>query len=324
MSHRFISQLADRESVNEVYQAWDKKLRPNRNGNLYLQFTLTDRTGSLHTLIWNASDHIYQSFENGDFLRVEGTAQLYQGEMQLIATKISKVPAQSVQQEDFQLQSPQQIEQATAKLTKLLRSMNNEALLNLAEVYLMDEEFMRKFSHVPAGIKHHHAYIGGLLDHTIQMMTIADRITDLYPSINRDLLLMGTFLHDSGKIEELTFERGFTYTDVGQLIGHLVIAVGTLERKAQEVEKLAGDPFPDELLLQLKHLLVSHHGEYEYGSPKLPMTLEAVALWQIDNLDSRLHHFEQLMQDDPNVESDWTLYHQPIGRKLYKKNLNEQ
>jgi 3'-5' exoribonuclease len=130
--------------------------------------------------------------------------------------------------------------------------------------------------------------------------------------------LMGVFVHDIGKVDELSYQRDLAYTDEGQLIGHPVIAVGLLEAKVREAEKLSGEPIPEETVLRLKHMLVSHHGEYEYGSPKLPMTLEAVALYYLDNLDAKLNAFDQLIRADPNVDSPWTHYHANISRKLYK------
>ncbi len=196
--------------------------------------------------------------------------------------------------------------------------MHDPHLLNLAECFLVDEDFMRKFSRAPAGVKNHHAYHGGLLEHVVSLMELVHAVAPLYPSLNDDLLLMGAFLHDMGKIDELTYERDFAYSDEGQLIGHLVMAVGILEQKMREAERLAGEPLPEELVLRLKHMIVSHHGQYEYGSPKLPMTLEAVALHHLDNLDAKLHSFDQLMRDDPNVESAWTKYHPALGRKLFK------
>ena len=129
---------------------------------------------------------------------------------------------------------------------------------------------------------------------------------------------MGAFLHDVGKIDELTYERDFAYTDEGQLIGHLVMAVGMLEKKLEEAERLSGEAVPDEIVLRLKHMIVSHHGQYEYGSPKLPMTLEAVALHHLDNLDAKIHSFDTLIRDDPNVDSGWTIFHHSLGRKLFK------
>jgi 3'-5' exoribonuclease len=139
-----------------------------------------------------------------------------------------------------------------------------------------------------------------------------------YPAIDPDLLLMGAFVHDMGKIDELSYDRGFAYTDEGQLIGHVVMAISLLEAKVREAEKLSGEAIPTELVLRLKHMIVSHHGHYEFGSPKLPMTLEAVALHHLDNLDAKIHSFEQQMREDPNVESPWTTYIANLGRKLYK------
>jgi 3'-5' exoribonuclease len=186
----------------------------------------------------------------------------------------------------------------------------------------MDDEFMRKFTRAPAGVKNHHAYVGGLLDHVVSLMDLVQRVAGLYPEINSDLLLMGTFLHDVGKVDELVFERELAYSDEGQLIGHVVMAVGMLERKLREAERLSGEPVPEETALRLKHMIVSHHGEYEFGSPRLPMTLEALVLHYLDNLDAKIHCFRQLMRDDPNVESHWTTFNQPLNRRLFKGQNN--
>jgi 3'-5' exoribonuclease len=294
MSRRFVSQLAHQETIDQIFLASEKQLRPNRNGNLYLQLDLSDRSGSIGARMWNASENDYRGFENGDYVRVEGCTQLFQGTIQLIATGIRKVSPNEVNPDDFMILDSKEIDGYVVKLGSMLRKLKDPYLLNLAECFLMDDEFMRKFSRAPAGVKNHH------------------------PSINADLLLMGAFLHDMGKIDELTYERDFAYSDEGQLIGHLVMAIGILDRKLKEVERLSGEPLPDELALRLKHMIVSHHGQYEYGSPKLPMTLEAVALHHLDNLDAKVHSFEQLMRDDPNVESGWTNYNQSLGRKLFK------
>jgi 3'-5' exoribonuclease len=152
----------------------------------------------------------------------------------------------------------------------------------------------------------------------VGVMELVLRICPCYPQVDRDLLLTGAFLHDIGKVEELGYERDLSYTDEGQLIGHPVMAVGMLEAKVREAEQLSGEPIPSETVLRIKHMLVSHHGEYEFGSPKLPMTLEAVALYYLDNLDAKLNSFDQLLRNDPNVDSPWTHYHANIRRKLYK------
>ncbi|MHC4179181.1 MAG: 3'-5' exoribonuclease YhaM family protein, partial [Planctomycetota bacterium] len=294
MSRRYVNQFGHQEAVDEVFVASDKQLRPNRNGNLYLQLELSDRTGAIGTRMWNASEGIYKSFDNGDYVRVEGTTQLFQGALQLIATRLTKVDPAEVNEDDFTPLPGLEIDKLLLRLGEILRDMSNPHLRNLAECFLLDEPLMEKLTLAPAGIKNHHAYHGGLLEHVVNLMEVVLRISPCYPQIDRDLLLTGAFLHDIGKVDELGYQRDLSYTDVGQLIGHPVMALSMLEDKVREAEKLAGEPIPEETVLRIKHMLVSHHGEYEYGAPKLPMTLEAVALYYLDNLDAKLNSFEQL------------------------------
>ncbi|MBN2477051.1 MAG: HD domain-containing protein [Pirellulales bacterium] len=318
MSRRYVNELGHKDPVDEVFLASAKQLRPNRSGNLYLQVELSDRTGAISARMWNATEGVYKSFGDGDYVRVEGTAQLFQGAMQLIATRLAKVDPQEVNEDDFTRVAQVEVDKLLLRLGEMLRGMANPHLQNLAECFLLDEAFMAKFTRAPAGIKNHHAYHGGLLQHVVGLMEVVLRICPCYPQIDRDLLLTGAFLHDIGKIDELGYDREMVYTDEGQLIGHLVMAVGMLEEKVREAEKLSGEPMPEETVLRIKHMLVSHHGEYEFGSPKLPMTLEAVALCFLDNLDAKINSFDQLMRDDPNVDSPWTHYHPNLSRKLYK------
>lgn len=318
MPRRFINQLGSQEQISQVFLASQKQLRPNRNGNLFLQVDLSDRSGSIAGRMWNAGDADYRGFDDGDFVRVEGNTQLFQGAMQLIVTGIHKARPEEVDENDFMPITPAEIDKLTDRLKQHLRSLQDPALKNLADCFLLDAAFIQKFRRCPAGVKNHHAYVGGLLHHVVQLMDLCTATAPLYPQLDHDLLLMGAFLHDMGKVDELSYDRGFAYTDEGQLIGHLVMAIGTLEQKVREAEKLSGEPISPETVLRLKHMIVSHHGEYEFGSPKLPMTLEAVALHLLDNLDAKMHSFHLLMRDDPNVDSPWTTYHANLGRKFYK------
>lgn len=320
---RYVSDLGEQESVAQVFRLGAKQLRPNRNGQLYLQFELSDRSGSVGARMWNASESVYRTVDNGDYVYVEGTTQLFQGSLQLIATRLQRIEPSEVNEEDFTPLCAVDVDRLALRLADLLRSMTTPTLRNLAECFLLDDAFMRKFTRAPAGIKHHHAYLGGLLEHTVNLMEVVQRIAPCYPQLDRDLLLLGAFLHDVGKVDELVYDRELAYSDEGQLVGHLVLAVSLLETKAREAEKLSGEPFPPETLLCLKHLILSHHGEYEYGSPKLPMTLEAVALYCLDTLDAKIAAFSQLIRDDPNVDSDWTTFYPNLGRKLYKKSTQQ-
>ena len=249
--------------------------------------------------MWNASEAVYKAFENGDYVRVEGTTQLFQGAIQLIATRLCKVDASEVNSDDFLPLRAVEVDKLVLRLGEILRGLADPALHTLAECFLMDEDFMAKFVKAPAGVKNHHAYQGGLLEHVVNLMEVVLRISPCYPQIDRDLLLIGAFLHDLGKIDELRYDRDLSYSDEGQLIGHLVMAVGMLEQKIAEAEKLSGEPMPEETVLRLKHMIVSHHGEYAYGSPKLPMTLEAVALYCLDNLDAKVNSFQQFSATTP-------------------------
>ncbi len=318
MTRRYVNQFGHQEAIDQVFLASDKQLRPNRNGNLYLQINLSDRTGSIGARMWNASEAVYKAFENGDYVRVEGTTQLFQGAVQLIATRLVKVDPSEVNSDEFQPLRAVEVDKLSLRLGEILRGLSDPALRDLGECFYTDEAFMAKFIRAPAGVKNHHAYQGGLLEHVGNLTEVVLRISPCYPQIDRDLLLFGAFLHDLGKIDELRYDRDLSYSDEGQLIGHLVMAVGMLEKKIAEAEKLSGEPVPEETVLRLKHMIVSHHGEYAYGSPKLPMTVEAVALYCLDNLDAKVNSFQQLLRDDANVDSPWTAFHANIERKLFK------
>jgi len=318
MARRFVAQLGAQETIDQVFLVSEKQLRPNRNGNLYLQMELSDRTGTLAARMWNAGENVYHSFENGDYLRVEGSTQLFQGAMQMIVTRLSRVDRSEVDEDDFQTLAAVDVDRLLLRLGELLRGLGDVALRTLAECFLMDESLMARLARAPAAVKNHHAYLGGLLEHTVAVMELVVRVAPCYPQLDRDLLLAGAFVHDLAKMDELSYDRGFAYTDEGQLIGHLVMGVGLLDSKIAEAEKLSGEPFPRETALRLKHMLVSHHGQYDFGSPKLPMTLEAVALAHLDNLDAKLALFSQQLRDDPNTDSPWTAYNANLQRKLFK------
>ena len=268
--------------------------------------------------MWNASDSSARAFENGDFVRVDGVTQFYNGSLQIIVKEVERATSGEINSEDYFHLGGQEIDQLRGRLAEILRTLTNFHLRNLAECFLIDDQFMEQFTRAPAAVKNHHAYHGGLLQHVVKLMEVGLSVAEHYPQLDGDLLVTGAFLHDMGKIHELTYERDLAYSDEGQLLGHVVIAVGVLDKKMEEAAKLSGEPFPEELALRLKHMIVSHHGEYEFGSPKLPMTIEAIALHLLDNLDAKIHQFESLMREDVNVDSHWTTYFPNLQRKLFK------
>jgi 3'-5' exoribonuclease len=318
MGRQYVQNLTDGDSIDEVYLVTEKHLRANRQGNLYIQVELRDRTGLISARMWNAGENLFRTFEEGDFLRVKGKVQLFQGALQMIVSHLERLPAAQVQLPEFLPQTEQDTSKLLDRLRSFLLRLGNPHLRALAECFLMDEAFMHDFCLVPAGVRNHHAYLGGLLEHVTTLLDAADRLAPLYPGIDRDLLLMGIFLHDVGKVRELSFSKVFSYTDEGQLVGHLVIGVEMVAEKAAKVPVLTGEPFPRELLLRLKHMIVSHHGSYEFGSPKLPMTPEAIALHHLDNLDAKVHSFTRDIREDRNQASAWTPYSQSLQRRLFK------
>jgi 3'-5' exoribonuclease len=315
---RYVHELGDGEQIEEVFLVVDKQLRANKNGNLYLQLDLRDRTGMMNGRLWNAGEHLFRSFDSGDFLRVKAKVQLFQGSLQMILSHLERVEAEQIVLADFLPHTEQDVGKLFEKLRGILMKLCNPHLRALAECFLMDEAFVRAFCQCPAGIRNHHAYLGGLLEHVVTLLDDAERLLPNYPDIDRDLLLAGVFLHDIGKVRELGFERAFSYTDEGQLIGHLVIGVEMLNEKVAKVPDLTGEPFPVDTLLRLKHMILSHHGSYEFGSPKLPMTPEAIALNQLDNFDAKVHAFIRDIREDRNATSAWTPYNQSLQRRLFK------
>ncbi len=323
MPRRYVNQLAERDSVDQIFLVADKQLRANRQGNFYLQLRLADKTGSITGMLWNASEKLYGSLENQNYLRVQGSTQVHNGILQMIVTRVEPVQSSEVEESDFQTVSSVETDKLASRLAEMLRGVKNVHLRSLAECFLMDDAFMAKFTAAPAGVKNHHAYKGGLLEHVVSLMEVCLVVGPRYKDIDGDLLLLGAFLHDAGKIDELTYDKDLGYSDEGQLIGHVVMGVSMVEEKGRQAAALSGDEFPRELLLRLQHMVVSHHGEYEFGSPKLPMTLEAIALHHLDNLDAKLYSAVQAMKEDVNSDSNWTSYNQAMGRKFFRGGKEE-
>lgn len=322
MGRRFIEQLRDGDNLDDVYLVTDKQLRANRNGNLYIQLELRDRTGGISARFWNAGENVFRTFDNGDFVQIEGKVQLFQGTLQIILNGIEKIEPQKVDVEDFLPRSEQDTSKLFEKLRTYLLRLGNPHLRALAECFLMDDVFVRGFTTCPAGVKLHHAYVGGLLEHTVAMMEMADRLVPFYPGTDRDLLLVGVFLHDAGKIRELTYGRAFGYSDEGQLVGHIAIGVEMLNEKAAKAPDLTGEAFPRELLVRVKHMILSHHGTLEFGSPKIPMTPEAMLLHSIDMMDTRMHMVLRDIKEDRNNATAWTPFNQTLQRRFYKGGAN--
>lgn len=318
MPRRYVNLLQDGETIEEVYLLADRQLRANRNGDTYLLSQLRDRTGQISGLLWNVSDSTIGHLRPGDYVRARGKVQSFQGNLQIILNRLEAAEVSGISQEEFIPQSNADTTRQYARLRELLMTVRNPDLKALLTVFLDDESIAEELQQAPAGIRMHHAYHGGLLEHVLTLAEGAARLAPLYPKVDFDLVLAGVYLHDLGKVRELTYDTSFVYSDEGQLIGHLVIGVEMLNEKIQLLEQQTGRPFPKELTMRLKHLVLSHHGNYEYGSPKLPMTPEAIALHHLDNLDAKINEYLSLIESDPNSTSSWTPYHTAMQRKIFK------
>lgn len=318
MSRQFIADLQARDSVDEIYRVAEKQVRSNRQGNDYLLLQLMDRTGQISGLRWNAGQSLYESFQKGDFLRVLGTTQLHNGLMQLIIQDFEAVHPSKVNIDDFSKSAPGEIEQMVAELKSKLASVKQPHLRRLVSAYMSDEQLLERLRRAPAGIKTHHAYEGGLLRHVLDLLRIAESVAPHYAQLDVDMLLVGVFLHDLGKLDELTYDGELSYSDPGQMLGHLVQGAIELERRALQVMRETGQAIPDDLIWRLQHMIISHHGQLDHGSPKVPMTIEAIVLHYIDDMDAKVNAATELIESDRNTDSSWTAFHPVMGRKLYK------
>lgn len=323
MSRQFIADLQARDNVDEIYRVADKQVRSNRQGNDYLLLQLMDRTGQVSGLRWNAGQSLYETFQKGDFLRVLGSTQLHNGVLQILVQDFEAVHSSKVNHEDFSRSDPGEVEQLLGELKGKLASVKHPHLRKLVAAYLSDEQLLDKLRRAPAGIKTHHAYEGGLLRHVLDLMRIAEAVAPNYAQLDVEMLLVGVFLHDLGKLEELTYDGDLGYSDPGQMLGHLVQGAIELERRALQVQRETGQAIPDEILWRLQHMIVSHHGQLDHGSPKVPMTIEAIVLHYLDDMDAKVNAATELIESDRNTDSRWTAFHPVMGRKLYKPSVKK-
>lgn len=312
MKKIFIKEIKAGDVVDDLFVLVDKHLAQKRDGNNFLNVTLTDKTGSLKGVVWDNVDKIAARIKSGDFVRTQGQISEYKGTLQFVIKDMDMCPVESVERSDFLPKTQRDIEKMFARMKKITASMETGYLRELFEAFWHDEEFVRQFKNVPAAKQMHHAYIGGLLEHTLSMALLVDKIASHYGGIDRDLLLAGAILHDIGKIREFEYSSKIDYSDEGRLINHLVIGIQLIEEKLHELKD-----FPEEPAILLKHMIVSHHGAREFGSPEPPKTIEAVLLNYIDEMDSKVNGIRDYMSaEDPN--ETWTSYHRLLERHFYK------
>lgn len=316
---RAIRELVSGETVDDqIYRVQAKDLRTTSNGGLYIHAVLADATGQMLGRMWNASQQLFDSLPAGGLARFRGRVETYRGNLQFIIDGVRICEAGEADPADFLPCTPHDIDEMWGRLVALLRTVRNPDLLALIAVFMRDEAWTKGFRRAPAAHKLHHAYIGGLLEHTLSLMELAERVLPHYPQVSRDLVLTGLFLHDCGKIVEYTYDTTIEYTAEGQLVGHIVNAVIWIEQRAAELAAANGKPLPADLLLALKHIIVGHHGRYEFGSPRLPATAEAFMVHYLDNLDAKLNQVFTTIAGDADDTNQFTPYVPALEARLWK------
>lgn len=277
----------ENQQIVAYFAATSKNLRSRKGGGQYLALTLGDRTGQIECRMWdNVSDSVGQ-FESGDVVKVRGEVCRYNGQLQINLDRIRRAAPEEFDAADYLPQSSQDIEGMWRRLNDYVDSFSDPHLKALVRAFLEDPDLARALRHAPAAKSMHHAWLGGLLEHIVSLLGICEMAAQHYPAIHRDLLLTGAVLHDIGKLQELSWGTAFEYTIAGQLVGHITLGVAMIEKK------LDGLPdFPPELRILVQHIVVSHHGKLEFGSPKLPMIPEAVLLHYLDDLDAKMHSMQ--------------------------------
>ena len=297
--------------ITSTFVVVAKQIKPKKTGEPYLALTLGDRSGQLEAKMWDNVEEVLEAFEQDDFLKVKGLINKYKQRFQLTIHKLRKLGNSEIEFDDYLPKTTKDIDELWQTLSNFVAGFQNPHLKALVQAFMADPEISKAYRCAPAAKTLHHAYIGGLLDHVVSLFRSCDLMSKNYPQVNRDLLLTGVFLHDIGKIHELTYNRSFSYTTKGQLLGHMIIELEMLQAK------LALQPgFPEELKIMLEHLIISHHGEYEFGSPKLPMFPEALMLHYLDDLDSKMEAMRAQFERDSTLDGPWTTYNASLGRPL--------
>ncbi|HEX8816236.1 MAG TPA: OB-fold nucleic acid binding domain-containing protein [Terriglobales bacterium] len=313
MKEFFLSDCPSQENkvITSSFVVVIKQIKPKKTGEPYLALTLGDRTGQIEAKMWDNVEDALDRFEQDDFVKVKGLLNKYKNRFQITIHKLRKLDEAEVDFADFLPKTKFDIGELWKTLAGFVATFQDPNLKALVELFMSDPDIAEAYRTAPAAKTLHHAFIGGLLEHVVSLFRSCDLISRNYPQINRDLLLTGAFLHDIGKIHELTHNRSFSYTTRGQLLGHMIIELEMLQAKLAQLPE-----FPDQLKTLVEHMIISHHGQYEFGSPKLPMFPEALMLHYLDDLDSKMHSMFAHFDREAISDGPWTSYNPSLGRPL--------
>jgi 3'-5' exoribonuclease len=313
LKSHFVRDLQAEQVVTSSFIVQSKEVRQKKSGEPYLSLLLADRTGVLDAKMWDGVAEICDTFGRDDFVKVKGLIQEFHNKPQMTVHKLQRLEDGEIDPADYFPHTEKNVEEMWGELRRTAASLANPHLRALLEAILGDEEIAERYRTAPAAKTIHHARLGGLLEHVISLLGLCRRVAEHYPLIDTDLLLTGAVLHDIGKIYELDYRRSFGYSTAGQLLGHLIIGLQMVDGK---IAGIAG--FPPKLKMLVEHLILSHHGQYEFGSPKLPSFPEALLLHHLDNLDSKIESMRMTVENDRNIAGEWTNYNPALERPVLK------
>ena len=311
---RFVRDLQPNETITEFFLVQSKDIRLKKSGDPYLSLNLSDRTGRLDAKMWDGMEEVVETFDRADFVKVQGFTQIYRNRPQMTIQRLRRADESEIELADYLPHTEKDIDQMWTQLRATVDGIENPHLKRLLEGFVDDEDVAPRLKVAPAAKTLHHASIGGLLEHITSLLNLAHLVAGNYDFIDADLLKTGVILHDLGKIYELNYDRLFGYTNEGQLLGHITIMLRLLDRKCAEI----GD-FPPQWKTLVEHMILSHHGRYEFGSPKLPSFPEALLLHYLDDLDSKLENMRSTVASATLDDSDWTAYSPSLERALLNK-----
>ncbi|MCL4874326.1 HD domain-containing protein [bacterium] len=313
MKKTYIKSIKERDSVQDAFLVTKKETGISKSGKPYLNMKLMDSTGEMEARVWDDAEELSKGFKKDDIVVIKGFAVAYQGGVQLNVSAVKAAPEEKYSLRDFLPSSGKTPDELSAGLVSVIAGIRDGHIKALIESIFSDPEIREAFITAPAAKSMHHPYLGGLAEHVLSICGLVEKVAAHYgESVNKDLLTAGALLHDIGKIWELSYQRSFDYTDEGRLIGHITMGTDLIERKAGAIPG-----FPRELSMLLKHLVLSHHGQLEFGSPKRPKTIEAIILSYLDDLDAKVSTVRGLIQDKGDG-SNWTSYQRLFERYIYK------
>jgi len=320
LTKQLIKDIKPGEEVHSIFFTQRKEIRRTRRGDPYISLELTDKTGTVEGKIWDEVARYKDSFSERDFVAVSGRAGLYQDQLQLEIKTIRRCREDEVELEWFLRTTEADLVELEEYLRLKVSEVRQRHLRHLLQEMLDDEDFMRAMRRAPAAKSYHHPYLGGLMEHTAAVVRVCERVCDLYAGVDRDLLTAAALLHDVGKVQELEYDRSILYSDEGRFLGHLVLGDQMVRERIRRIPE-----FPPELEMRLRHAILSHHGELEWGSPKQPMTLEALILHHVDNLDAKINSFLEVTEHRAEGDGRWTDMRNLFKRPLYvPKAINQE